>query len=161
MDENSSLMGCHRFSLSEILTMLTDVLLLLHAGAGTVVAAYVHGTIWGHWWKQRITWRNWWKGVVPHQLLHFTGPGVPVWANFSVIRRNWVKGNGAIVEVQCGWRGHVGSGGMVELWGAVVEDGLLFNDSAHQLRRADWWRWHYCETVSTDLDLQLLRTETF
>lgn len=136
-------------------TMLTAMFLLLHTRTGTVVAANIVGAIWGHRGQQRITWGNRRQGVVPYQLLHFTGPGVSV--GVPTVCRNLVEGDGAVVEVQCSWRGHVWSGAMlVELWGAVAEDGLLFNGSGHQFWRADRWGWHHCKTMSPGLDLQLL-----
>lgn len=45
---------------------------------------------------------------------------------------------------------------LVEIWGAVAEDGLLFDGSRHQIWCADRWGWHNCKTMSTGLDLQLL-----
>lgn len=139
-------------------TMLTALLLLLHTRAGTVEAPDIVGAFWGHRGQQGITWGNWWKDVISYQFLHFTGPGVSIGAMVPRICRNLVKGDGAIVEVQCGRRGHVRSRVMlVEIWGAVAKDGLLFNVSAHQIRCADRWRGHHCQTMSTGLDLQLLQ----
>lgn len=139
-------------------TMLTTLLLLLHTRAGTVVAAADGvGAIWGHRGQQGVARRNWWQGVVPHQFLHFTGPGVSIGASFCSIWGNLVKGDGAIVEVQCGWRGHVRGGVMlVEIWGAVTKDRLLFNGSCHQIWCADRRGGHHCEAVSPGLHLQLL-----
>lgn len=139
--------------------VLTALLLLLHARAGTVVtAADVVWAIRGHRGQQGITGGNWWQGVVPYQFLHFTGPGVSVGVRVPSVCGNLVEGDGAVVEVQCGWWGHVRSRAMVvEIWGAVAEDGLLFNGSRHQIRCADRRGWHHCETMSTGLDLQLLR----
>lgn len=83
------------------------MILLLHARAGTVVAATIVGVIWGHRGQQGITWGNRRQGVVPYQFLHFTGPGVSVGAGVPRVCGNVVKGDGAVVEVQCGRRGHV------------------------------------------------------
>lgn len=92
---------------------LTAMLLLLHTRAGTVVAANVVGNIWGHGGQQGVTWGNRRQTVVPYQLLHFTGPRVSVGARVPSVCRNLVKGDGAVVEVQCGWRGHVRSRAML------------------------------------------------
>lgn len=132
--------------------LLTAVLLLLHVRAGAVVAV---SAVWGHRGQQGVAGGNRWQGVVPYQLLHFTGPGAPV--GVPSICRNLVEGDGTVVEVQCGWRGHVRSWAvLVELWGAVAKHGLLFNGSGHELWRTDGWGWHHSEAVSPGLDLQLL-----
>lgn len=130
------------------------MLLLLHTRTGTAVTVNMVGAIQGHRGQQRITWGNRRHGVVPYQLLHFTGPGVSI--RVPTVCRNLVKGDGAIVKVQCGWRGVRSRAVLVELWGAVAEDWLLFNGPGHQFWRADSWGWHYCKPMSPSLDLQLL-----
>lgn len=136
------------------LTMLTVVLFLLHTRTGTAVTSNMVGAIQGHWGQQRITWGNRRKGVVPYQLFHFTGSGVSI--RVSTVCRNLVEGYGAVVEVQCGWRGVRSRAVPVDLWRAVAEDWLLFNGPGHQFWRADSWGWHYCKAMSPCLDLQLL-----
>lgn len=78
-----------------------------------MVAANVVGDIWGHRGQQGVTGGNWTQGVVPYQFLHFTGPGVSIWAAVPGICRNVVKGYGAIVQVQCGGRRHVRGGAVL------------------------------------------------
>lgn len=110
---------------------LTAVLFLLHTG--TMVAADVRD-VRGHGREQGVAGGNWPEAVVPYQLLHFTGPGVSVGAGLPGVCRNVVEGDGAVVEVQCGRGGHVGGGAaLVEIRGAVAENGLLFDGPGHQL----------------------------
>lgn len=109
--------------------MLTAVVLLLHAGAGTVVVADVRG----HRGQQRIARGNQPECAVPHQLLHFTGPGVPVRLEVTGVCRDLVEGDGAVVEVQCGWGRDVrATAVLVEIRRAVAENGLLFDGPSHQ-----------------------------
>lgn len=139
---------------SRHLTMLTAMLLLLHTRTGTAVTSDMVGAIQGHRGQKRITGWNRRHGVVSHQLFHFTGPGASI--GVAAVRGNLVEGDGAVVEVQCGWRGIRSRAVLIALWGAVTEHRLLFNSPGHQFWRADRWGWHYCETMSPGLDLQLL-----
>jgi len=141
----------HREGVSE----LTAVLLLLHTRAGTVDAAGV-GALRGHRGQQGIT-RGHRRQAVPYQILHVTAPGGPIGTRVPAVCRPLVEGDGAVVEVQRGRRGHVGTQDMlVEIRGAVAEDGLLFNGSAYQVRCADGRGSNHCKTVGTGLDFQLL-----
>ena len=96
-------------------TTLTALLLLLHTRAGTVMAAAadVVGAVWGHRGQQGVARGNRRQDVVPYQFLHFTGPGASVGAGVAGVCRNAVEGDGAVVEVQRGRRGHVRGGAVL------------------------------------------------
>lgn len=139
----------------ESVSVLTAMLLLIHTRAGTVEAASV-GAFWGHRGQQGITWGHRRQGV-PHQILQVTCPGVSIGTSVPAVCRNMIEGDGAVVEVQRGGRGHVWARAvLVQLHGAVANDGLLFNGSAHQIRCADRRGGHHCKTMGTGLDFQLL-----
>lgn len=91
------------------------------------------GAVWRHGGQQGVTGRNGRQGVV----LQFTGPGASVRTGASRICGHLVEGDGAVVEVQRGGRGHVRADGvLVQLCRAVSQNRLLFNGSGHQLGRA-------------------------
>lgn len=110
-----------------------------------------------HGREQRVAGRDGRQGVVPHQLLQFTVPAAAaVGARLAAVCAHLVKGDGAVVEVQRGGRGHVGRGAvLVQVGGAVAEDGLLFDGSRHQVGGAER-RGDHGQAVSAGLDLQLL-----
>lgn len=145
---------------SQYWAALTALLLLLHAGAGTVVVADTVGALRRHGGQQGIAGGNGRQSVVPYQLLQFTVPGVPVGSLVPGVCADLVEGDGAVVEVQRGRRGHVRRRVvLVQVGGAVAEDGLLLDGSRHQIRRADR-RGRHCKAMSAGLDLQLLNDET-
>lgn len=83
-----------RFSSIEM-TMLTALLVFLHAGAGSVMVA--NGAVWWQGAQQRVTRGERRQGALPHQLLQFTVPGVLERTVIPRVRTNLVEGDGAVV----------------------------------------------------------------
>ena len=135
-------------------SVLTTMLILVHAGTAAAPAVTV-GAIWGHWGQKGVTGAKGRLAVVPHKVLHFGG--LAVGAQVSDVSRALVEADSAIVEVQCRGRRHVRPWGLlVEVWGTVTKDGLLFDGSCHQLWGAEGGGCHHNKTMSPRLHLQLL-----
>lgn len=97
------------------------------------------GALRRHGGEQRVAGRDGRQRVVPHQLLQFTvSAATAVGAWLAAVCVHLVEGDGAVVEVQRGGRGHVGRGTvLVQVGGAVAKDGLLFDGPRHQVGGAD------------------------
>lgn len=92
------------------------------------------GALRRHGGQQGIAGGNGRQSVVPYQLLQFTVPGVPVGSGVPGVCADLVEADGAVVEVQRGRRGHFRRRVvLVQVGGAVAEDGLLLDGSRHQV----------------------------
>lgn len=99
-----------------------------------MVVADTVGALRRHGGQQGIAGGDGRQSVVPYQLLQFTVPGVPVGPGLPAVCADLVEGDGAVVEVQRGRRGHFRRGVvLVQVRGAVAEDGLLLDGSRHQI----------------------------